>query len=413
MVGDHRQASLRRQVYIALEGGRAGGTAGLIVETVLVALIVLNLLVYTLQSVPWIDAEHHAELLMFEYVTVGVFTLEYLARLWTAVEDPGLARRGAIGARLRVIGRPLMLVDLLSIAPTYIALFFPMFDLRVLRMVRLLRLLKIARYSPALSTLAQVLYEERRALFGTLLLLLCATMFAAAAMHAVEGGVQPRLFGTIPDSMWWAITTLTTVGYGDAIPITSLGRMIAGLTMITGLGLFALPVGIIATGFVEIIHRKDFVVTFGMLARVPVFQEFDAATLAEIMSMLRAQAVPPHGIISAEGERAQAMYFIVSGQVRAELPGHTLTFAAGDFFGEMALLTETMRAATITAVGQTRLLALSTGDFERLLRKHAGLKDRLTLLIAERAENIAEESGIRQAEIDAARRAREEARHTA
>ncbi len=403
-------ATLRRQAYIALEGGRAGGLPGLIIESTLIALIVLNVLAYVLQSVPEIEQAHHDLLEFFEFFSVGVFTIEYLTRLWIAMEEPSIAGHGA--GRLRAATRPMMLIDLMAIAPTYLAFVSPMFDLRVLRIIRLLRLLKIARYSPALSTLAQVVVEERRALFGTLLLLLCAMMFAAAAMHVAEGSVQPRIFGTIPESMWWAITTLTTVGYGDTYPVTYVGRIIGGMTMITGIGLFALPVGIVATGFVEIIHRKDFVVTFGMLARVPLFQEFDAKTLGEIMEMLRAQAIPPHGIISAEGERAAAMYFVVSGQVEVTLPEKTLIFAPGDFFGEMALLTETMRAAAITAVGHARLLALSTEDFESLLRKHPLLRERLTRLIAERAEGIAEASGISQAEIDASRKAREEARHT-
>ncbi len=404
-------ATVRRQAYIALEGGRAGGVGGLIIENALVVLIVLNVLAYVLQSVPEIEHAHHDLLEFFEFFSVGIFTIEYLARLWTSMEEPSIAGHGLAG-RLRAATRPMMLIDLMAIAPTWISLFVPVFDLRVLRIVRLLRLLKIARYSPALSTLAQVVVEERRALFGTLLLLMCATMFAAAAMHVAEGSVQPKIFGTIPESMWWAITTLTTVGYGDTYPVTAVGRIIGGMTMITGIGLFALPVGIVATGFVEIIHRKDFVVTFGMLARVPLFQEFDARTLGEIMDLLRAQAIPPHGIISAEGERAAAMYFVVSGQVEVKLPEKTLIFAPGDFFGEMALLTETMRAAAITAVGHARLLALSTEDFEALLRKHPLLRERLTRLIAERAEGIAEASGISQSEIDASRKAREEARRT-
>ena len=97
-------------------------------------------------------------------------------------------------------------------------------------------------------------------------------VFAAATMHAVEGARQPQAFGTIPDAMWWAITTLTTVGYGDVVPVTGLGRVVAGITMVAGVGLLALPVGIVATGFVDTIHRRDFVVTFGMLARVPLFR---------------------------------------------------------------------------------------------------------------------------------------------
>jgi voltage-gated potassium channel len=403
--------SFRRQAYIALEGGRAGGWLGSLVEGGLVVLIVLNVFAFVMQSIPEFDAAHFDSLLVFEYASVAIFTVEYVFRLWAAAEDPAVSERGPLRGRFYAATRPMMIVDLLAFAPTYVAAFFPIFDLRVLRLFRLLRLLKIARYSPALSTLGAVMRAERRALFGTFLLLVCAILIAATLMHLVEGHVQPKVFGTIPESMWWAVTTLTTVGYGDTIPVTPIGRVIAGLTMITGLGLFALPVGIVATGFVETIHRKDFVVTFGMLARVPLFQAFDARVLSEIMDMLRAQAIPPHGIISAQGERAAAMYFVVSGQVEAQLPDKTLRFAPGDFFGEMALLTETMRAATIIAIGHTRLLALSTEDFEALLRKHPQLRERLTDLVAERAENIAQAGGISQAEIDAARRAREHARH--
>ncbi|HEX2593306.1 MAG TPA: cyclic nucleotide-gated ion channel [Rhizomicrobium sp.] len=413
MKGDHPHGSLRRRVYIALEGGRSSGSAGMLFETTLIVLIIANVVAYIAQSIPAIEAEYGREFFWFEYASVAFFTAEYLLRLWSAPEDPHIRSKGPIEGRFYTATRTMMIVDLLAFLPSYFMILVPYLDLRVLRLFRLLRLLKIARYSPALSTLAQVIKDERRALYGSVLLMFCAVIISASLMHAIEGRLQPKEFGTIPDAMWWAITTLTTVGYGDTYPTSELGRVIAGLTMITGLGLFALPVGIIATGFVENIHRKDFVITFGMLARVPLFQEFDARTLSEIMDTLRAQAVPSHGIISARGERAAAMYFVVSGQVEAQLADTTLRFAPGDFFGEMALLTETMRAATIVAVGQARLLALSTEDFDALLRKHPSLRERLTQMVAERAEDIAEESGISTAEIEAARRAREHARHTA
>jgi voltage-gated potassium channel len=244
-------------------------------------------------------------------------------------------------------------------------------------MVRLLRLLKIARYSPALSTLGRVIVDERRALFGTLLLLVCATMFAAAAMHAAEGAIQPERFGTIPGSMWWAITTLTTVGYGDEVPITFLGRLVAGCTMVLGLGILALPVGIVATGFMTTIHQRDFVITFGMLARVPLFKDFDARLLGEVMNVLRSQTVPRGTIISVKGAPAHAMYFIVSGEVEAELPHRNVKFGPGDFFGELALLHQTHRRATIVATSSCRLLALSAEDFTMLTRKHPVLRQHI------------------------------------
>jgi voltage-gated potassium channel len=274
----------------------------------------------------------------------------------------------------------------MAIAPAFVVPFLPYVDLRFLRLVRLLRLLKIARYSPALSALARVIVDERRALYGCLLLFLCAILLAAASMHAAEGDLQPKSFGTIPAAMWWAVSTLTTVGYGDAIPLTALGRVVAGITMIVGLALAALPVGIVATGFANSIHRRDFVVTFGMLARVPLFKGFDAQSVGELMNMLRAQAVSAGEIISGPGEHAAAMYFIVAGEIEVQLPGRRLRFSTGDFFGELALLHETMREATVIAITSTRLLSLSANDFDGLLRKRPGLKQQLMVLDAEEAK---------------------------
>jgi voltage-gated potassium channel len=305
----------------------------------------------------------------------------------------------------------MMIIDFLSIAPAYVALFIPFIDLRVLRLIRLLRLLKIARYSPALSTLMQVLAEERRALYGTLLLLLCAMVFAAAAMHVTEGNnphANPA-FNTMPDSMYWAITTLTTVGYGDVTPTTELGHLIAGLTMIVGLGLFALPVGIVATGFVNSIHRRDFVVTFGMLSRVPLFRGIDAQIIGEMMVMLRSRAVSAGTIISASGARADAMYFVISGEVEANLQNRRIRFRTGDFFGELALLEETMRSATVVAIEPSRILTLAVDDFNHLLQKHPGLMRRIHKMAAARAEDIAQAGAISEAEIKAARRVRRRA----
>jgi voltage-gated potassium channel len=400
--------TVRRRVYVALEGGHAGGPAGIVIEVLLIALIVANVVGYILQSVPAIEHAYWRDLEGLEVVSVVFFTVEYVLRLWTAAEDPAIAGRGAMMGRLHAAARPMMIIDFLGFAPSIIQFFVPFVDLRLLRLVRLLRLLKIARYSPALSTLGRVIADERRALVGTLLLMLCAVIFAAAAMHAAEGAVQPQIFGTIPDAMWWAVTTLTTVGYGDAVPVTAAGRIIAALTMVTGLGLFALPVGIIATGFVDSIHRRDFVVTFGMLARVPLFKDFDAHTIGEIMNLLRAQSVGAGAILSARGERAAAMYFVVSGEVEAELPQRKLRFAAGDFFGELALLHETMRAATIVAVTHTRVLTLSAEDFENLLKKHPALEQRIRAQAAEQAQEFADAGAISQSEVDAARKARGE-----
>ncbi|HET7336001.1 MAG TPA: cyclic nucleotide-gated ion channel [Rhizomicrobium sp.] len=402
--------TIRRRLYVALEGGPAAGTTGLVIEGVLIVLIVANVVGYILQSVPWIDERYWPQLIALEIISVAIFTIEYIARLWVAPEDMTLDGLGGTKARLRTIAKPMMLIDFLAIAPSYVMVFIPFFDLRFLRLIRLLRLLKIARYSPALSTLVHVLVEERRALYGTLLLMLCAVVFAAAAMHAAEGGVQPEAYGSIPEAMWWAITTLTTVGYGDVVPITAAGKAIAGLTMIVGLGLFALPVGIIATGFVNSIHRRDFVVTFGMLARVPLFRGFDVHILSEMMHLLRSEVVNEGGMISARGEVATAMYFIVSGEVEAQLSDENLRFGPGDFFGELALLHETMRSANIVARTQCRLLVLSTDEFAGLMHKHPALEKHMEREARRHIEKFGYASEFTKTETTEARTARDDAR---
>jgi len=397
-----RYLSLRRRVYLVLEGGPAHGWLGALVEIFLIVLIILNVVAFSIQSVPYIRRPYWLDLEVFEIFSVAVFTVEYVLRLWVSVEDPLIREKGRWRGRFKAATKPLMLIDFFAVAPVYFTVFFPFLDLRFLRMVRLLRLLKIARYSPALSTLGQVIVSERRALFGTLLLLTCATVFAAAAMHAVEGAVQPEKFGTIPSSMWWAITTLTTVGYGDEVPITLLGRLVAGCTMVVGLGILALPVGIVATGFMNTIHQRDFVITFGMLARVPLFKDFDARLLGEVMNALRSQTVSRGTIISVKGAPAHAMYFIVSGEVEAELPQRKVRFGPGDFFGELALLHQTHRRATIVATSSCRLLALSAEDFTMLTRKHPELRKHIEE--AAKEHHGAQSGDIDPAEITAAQR---------
>src|SRR5438128_12167184 len=183
----------------------------------------------------------------------------------------------------------------------------------------MVRFLKLARYSPAMRSLLDALYNERRALFGCFVILLGATLVAASIMHVIEGHVQPDKFGTIPDAMWWAIVTLGTIGYGDVVPVTALGRVVAGVTIFGGLIMIALPVGIIATAFAEEIHRRDFMVTWGMVARVPLFAELNAGEIADVMRLMRAQTVEPGDVIVRRGEIAHSMYFVAAGEVEIEL----------------------------------------------------------------------------------------------
>lgn len=370
------QRRARRRVHQILEAGRSAGKLGLIFEVLLIALITANVIAVTVESVPAIGSKYSTFFIDFEIVSMAIFTVEYFLRIWTAPEDPRFADKPFAG-RLRFGLQPFMVIDLLAIAPTYLAIFVPMVDLRILRMFRLMRLLKMARYSPAVATLVHVLSLERRALFGTLLLLLCVMCMSAEAMYIIEGRIQPNTFGTLPDCMYWAIVTLTTVGYGDRVPITEIGKLLAGVTAIFGLGLFALPVGIIATGFMGEIHRRDFVVTWSMLSRIPLFTGFDVGIMSELMVMLRSQMVGENVPVVVAGESASAMYFIISGEAHVETPEKTLKLAPGAFFGEQALLHSRPYEATVVAHTALRLLALPAQDFAVLLRKYPGIRKRI------------------------------------
>lgn len=217
-------------------------------------LILLNVLAIVLESVPAFGAKHRRLFDMFEYFSVAVFTVEYLARLWSCPEDSRY--RGSIKGRLQYMFTPMALIDLVSILPTY--LFFFGADLRVIRAFRLMRLLrvgKIGRYSEAAGILIRVLRDKREEMVVTLSLVgILAVIFASLVFYA-ESSVQPEHFPDIPHALWWAFVTITTVGYGDIAPVTPLGKVIGICTAILGILMIALPTGVLGAAFVEEINR--------------------------------------------------------------------------------------------------------------------------------------------------------------
>ena len=233
-----------------------------------------------------------------------------------------------------------MIVDFLAIAPFYLSMFFQI-DLRVLRVFRLVRFLKLARYSPALQTLGKVVVNERHALSGAAIVMCGLLLFASTVMYFLERHVQPEVFGSVPAAAWWAVATLTTVGYGDVTPATDLGKFFGGLMMIFGLGMFALPIGIMATGFAQEINRREFVVTWSMVAKLPVFERLKAGTIATVMGVLKSQTFPAGGIVIREGEHVDAMYFVTAGEVDVfTKEGEHLMLEQGHSFGEAALVAD-------------------------------------------------------------------------
>lgn len=248
----------------------------------------------------------------------------------------------------------------------------------------MVRFFKIARYSPAMRSLFDVLYRERRALIGCLVITLGMAVVAAAAMHLAEAHVQPDKLGTIPQALWWAIVTLGTIGYGDVVPITALGKFIAIITIFLGLIMMALPVGIIATAFADEIHRRNFIVTWGMIARVPLFAELDASDIADIMALLRAEVVESGDVIVRAGDAAHSMYFIAAGEVEIAIRKERLRLGVGQFFGEVAVLRRSRRSATATALTRTNLLVLDAQDLHALMERDPRVAARIKDVVEKR-----------------------------
>jgi voltage-gated potassium channel len=319
-----------------------------------------------LASVPELDARFGTLFTAIKIVAVMVFALEYAARIWSAAGH-SLRSTSPSRDRLEYALSSLGIIDLLAFLPASIALVVG--DRPTLALFGMLPFFKLVRYSPAMRSLLAALHAERRTLVGCLVILAGAVLVFASLLYAIEHNVQPDKFGTIPQAMWWAIVTLGTVGYGDVVPVTALGKLVSGFAIVGGLTMIALPVAIISTAFADEVRRRDFVVTWGMLARVPLFSHLSATEIADIMRLLRAQTIEPGEILVRRGDAASSMYFITAGEVEIELPTQRVRLADGTFFGEIALLRRTKRSGTVTATRKTKLLALDAQDFHALIER--------------------------------------------
>jgi voltage-gated potassium channel len=374
---------LRQRVFQILEHGRRRETTSRLVDWALILIIIANVSAAVAQTVPEVARHYGSSLMLFDRICVLVFAVEYVARIWTAPEHPLLRAHGALRARLRFAATPLMVIDALALLPLLLELLFPHNPLMPL--TRIVRFLKLARYSPALTTLGRLIAAERRALLACIIIFTGILLASAAAMHAVEGTVQPDKLGDMPKAIWWAASMLAKIGGGEITPVTTLGSIIAAITVMLGIGCFALPVAIIGRGFYEEIRRRDFVVTFAMVARVPLFSRLDAAAIADLVAILRARTVPAGTTIIRKGERGNAMYLIASGEVEVDSPTGKARLQEGDFFGEMALLSREPRSATVTASRATDLLVLDADDFLRLIDRLPEIGERVVAVAKGRA----------------------------
>jgi voltage-gated potassium channel len=245
----------RKRIWEIVEAAKAGDKASRVFDIAILALIFLNVIAVIIGSVQSIQERWGAFLTAFEVVSVIVFTIEYLARLWSCTVDPRF--RGHLRGRIRHTFQAMSIIDLLAILPFYLPfLGIDLRSLRVLRLLRIFRVAKVGRYYSSLNLIKHVFQSKKEELVLSSALMGLLLVVSSSVLYYCENAVQPDAFSSIPATMWWAVATLTTVGYGDMYPVTLMGKFCASIIAILGIGMFALPTGILGAGFVEAIQKK-------------------------------------------------------------------------------------------------------------------------------------------------------------
>ena len=249
--------SAKARLYAIMEKAEEGDRLSRVFDICIVTLIVLNVTMVILETVKGMKEVYGGFVDIFEAVCVLVFTVEYALRIWCCTADAKFAR--PIKGRLAFMLTPLAMIDLIAIFPYYVFLLVtvpPNYTLP-LRLLRLFRLLKVGRYSHSMRLFGEVIWQKRQELYIVALALMLLLVIVSSLMYFVEHHAQPEAFSSIPKTMWWGIVTLTTVGYGDVFPITPLGKFLGALIAVLGVGMFALPAGILSSGFVEAMQDSD------------------------------------------------------------------------------------------------------------------------------------------------------------
>lgn len=245
----------QRIAEIINKGGR-GDRASRQFDLALSILIIANILAVSLESVSTLGNKFGVYFLVFEIFSATVFLIEYLLRIWTAPNFHRHKRQSSLKSRLAYVFSLTGMIDLLAILPSLLQFMIPGSDLRWIRAIRLIRLLKMSHYSSAIEDLYSAIYDERRAFGAALYLLFIALFLSSAAMYVAENSAQPDKFSSIPETMWWALITLTTVGYGDVSPITPVGKIIGAFTALSGVCTVALLTGIVGSAFASQMAKR-------------------------------------------------------------------------------------------------------------------------------------------------------------
>ena len=376
----------RARVHALLDGeGRTPGSAA--VRVVMVSAIVLNATAIVLTTVKSLSAVYGGVFDAIDDTAAALFALDYAARIWTAPEGESATPLNPWSARLAYVCSALGVVDLLAVLPLFLE-FFVRADSDWFRVLRLVAVVKITRYAPALQLFIAVIRSESRVLLSALLAMTVIWVLVSGIIFALEHDAQPEAFSSVPQAMWWAIVTMATIGYGDIVPVSAAGRIFGGIVMVLGIASVAAPAGILATGFATELRKRRSRTSWELVAKLPLFSQLGASRIADIARLLKVDVVPPRFTIVRRGEPGDAMFFIVSGEVEVEMAPHPVRLGPGQYFGEIALLREVPRTATIMSVTECELLVLDAVDFRRLLDEHPAIRESMRELAERR---VAEE----------------------
>jgi voltage-gated potassium channel len=379
--------NFRSRLYELLERESPTDPAAKAVHGALVALILINVVSSVLDTVAEINAVYGHLFDQIEVVSLIVFSVEYLTRIWVAPENPFYADKSATAARLAWMISAAGIVDFIAIIPFILGQLFDV-DLHVIILLRLLRFYKIARYSTGFNSLLMALRSERHALAACLLILLTMVLTYAGLMFVFEHDAQPDKFGSIPEAMWWAFATVTTVGYGDVVPVTIAGRVVGVITMITGLVMVALPAGIVASAFATNISRHNFVVTAGMLSRIRLFAGMEMAVLLEMLPSVVTRTFERGMQILHWGGSAGMLFCVIDGEVEVEQARRRRVIGPGAAFGGVIGQQRNLGARAVTRV---KLLLIEERDVFQLCRSLPGFAERLVTLAPQQRRKETEE----------------------
>ncbi|HZQ11631.1 MAG TPA: cyclic nucleotide-gated ion channel [Pseudolabrys sp.] len=329
-----------------------------LIETCVLA---VGLTAMTVMTVPGLDEGLRLTCVAALWCCLGLYVCELAIKLWQHWSAAAKYLRSSAGV-----------VDLLAVVPVPVAILLGV-PANIAWLLAAVWILKLAALVPGLGMLGRVLALEARALASVVVIFLTILILASVALHVLEGAQQPRQFGSLPLALWWAVTTLSSTGYGDAVPQTFLGRVIAGVVMISGLGVFGLWTGILATGFAAEHRRRDFIRNWDLVRSVPFLQNLDPPALIELTRLLRRLDLAEKTVVVRRGRPGDCMYFIAAGEVEVKVEPHPVRLGAGAFFGEMALLTGAARSANVVTTQPTTLLALEVADFHTMTAHHPEL----------------------------------------